>query len=183
MMHVTLGMLVASLASTQKSMELRSSTMMTAIQKKCLKKLDMQSSTIMLPIFLLQAHLEGCDRRVPEKLTPEQQAQVQKQVMQQAATVGDTSYKGLAASAAVVAAAKAGGFGTYMLMSSVLSTVSTGTLGIWCLYLCFYRTERTARPGRSGCHGCLRPVDTGQSEQGKGGKPCRRMCHDFHAPS
>jgi len=64
-----------------------------------------------------------------ESLPTEQREEVARQIQEQASKMGDVSYQGMASSVAVMAAAKAGGFGTYMLMSSVLSTVSMGTLG------------------------------------------------------
>lgn len=63
-----------------------------------------------------------------DSMDPEKREQVGKQIAEQAAKIGDSSYSGLTGSAAAMAAAKAGGFGTYMLMSSTLSTLSMGTL-------------------------------------------------------
>ena len=61
-----------------------------------------------------------------ERMTPEQKAQIDKKVREIAATLPGSGMAGLSASAAVLALANVGGFATYMLMSTVISTLTLG---------------------------------------------------------
>ena len=61
------------------------------------------------------------------QMTPEQKAEVDKKVQELTVGLAGSGIKGLSASAAFLAMANAGGFATYMLMSSVISALSLGT--------------------------------------------------------
>jgi len=61
------------------------------------------------------------------RMTPEQKAEVDKKVLELTSDLAGSGLKGLSASAAFMAIANAGGFATYMLMSSVISALSLGT--------------------------------------------------------
>lgn len=64
-----------------------------------------------------------------DKMTPDQKADVAREMSLSAGGTKRGNALAALAPAATIAAAKAGGFGTYMLMSTVLKTASMGTLG------------------------------------------------------
>ncbi|RYH29326.1 MAG: hypothetical protein EON54_22600, partial [Alcaligenaceae bacterium] len=60
-------------------------------------------------------------------MTPEQKSEVDKKVLELTSGLAGSGLRGLSASAAFMAVANAGGFATYMSMSSVISALSFGT--------------------------------------------------------
>lgn len=61
-----------------------------------------------------------------QRMTPAQRAEVDRKVHEIAETLLGSGIKGLSASAAFLVVANAGGFATYMLMSTVISTLTVG---------------------------------------------------------
>jgi uncharacterized protein YaaW (UPF0174 family) len=62
-----------------------------------------------------------------ERMSPAQRAEVDRKLAELAKQLPGSGAKGLTGSAALLAVANAGGFATYMLMSTVISTLSVGT--------------------------------------------------------
>jgi len=64
-----------------------------------------------------------------ESLTPEQKLEFDRKVKEIASTSQDLPIGGVATAGGLMLLGNLGGFGTYMVMSSLLSTISLGTLG------------------------------------------------------
>lgn len=64
-----------------------------------------------------------------QRMTPAQRAVVDQQVVEMANRLPGSAIKGLTASAAFLMVANAGGFATYMLMSTAISTLTAGVAG------------------------------------------------------
>lgn len=64
-----------------------------------------------------------------ERMSPAQRAEVDQKVAELAKQLPGSGIKGLTSSAAFLVVANAGGFATYMLMSTVISTLSVGIAG------------------------------------------------------
>ena len=102
-----------------------------------------------------------------EKMTPEQRSQIDQQISAQASKIADKSLTGTAATAAAYAAAKAGGFGTYMLMSSVLKTASMGSLGFGAYTLASQGLKLLLGPAGLVAMGALAIINLGSPDKQK----------------
>lgn len=61
-----------------------------------------------------------------KRMTPEQREKVDRQVMEVAAKLPGKDFKGIGSSAGLLLVANAGGFATYMMLSTVISTLTGG---------------------------------------------------------
>jgi uncharacterized protein YaaW (UPF0174 family) len=76
-----------------------------------------------------QEILKKFTENIYQHITPEQKIEVDKRIRDFAKTAPGISTRGLGTSAAFIAAASAGGFAPYMLLSTVISTVTGGMAG------------------------------------------------------